>query len=133
MLAKMTKRARMTTEDVLEAIDYSDEDCEYDDPEEPFTYGSDDEFSDLNGEDDENDDDMATLPSPLTTCPGTSGTSPSSQPGNLPPTSNLKPVTTAQFQSHVGPTVPISDSPLDVFQLFFTTPLLQKIVDDSNR
>ena len=49
--AKMTKRARMSTQDVIDAI-YSDDNY---DPDEPFMDGSDDDFSDLDGEDDFSD------------------------------------------------------------------------------
>ena len=45
----------------------------------------------------------------------------------------LPPVTIHLFTSHIGPTVPIPDSPLEVFELFFTADLQQKIVDDTNR
>ena len=125
----------MTTQDVLDAMDHSDEE-DYD-VDEPCMYGSDEEFSDLSGEEDNEDDDMdtSTPHSPLLTSPATSASPDSSHPGSLPPTwtSNLKPVTITLFQSAVGPTMPISDSPLGVFQLFFTTPLLQTIVDESNR
>ena len=58
LIAKLTKRARLSTEEVLYAIDSPDEEqFEVDDPDEPFMYGSDDDFSDL-GEDDDSDDDL---------------------------------------------------------------------------
>ena len=38
-----------------------------------------------------------------------------------------------KFNSHVGPTLTIPGSPLEVFKLFFTTELLQMIVLESNR
>ena len=44
----------------------------------------------------------------------------------------LAPVTTHPFTSHIGPTVRIPDSPLEVFELFFTADLQQKIVDETN-
>ena len=137
LIAKMAKRARLTTTDVLDAI-YSDEDdSDVDDPDEPFMYGSDDEFSDLNGEDDypddEDNDNMDTSPphSPPQAPPAANST----QPDNLPKkwTTSLKSVNIEPFQSAVGPTVPIPDSPLEVFNLLFTTNLLQMIVDESNR
>ena len=63
--AKMAKRARMTTDDVPDALYSSDEDdSDVDDPDKPFMDGNDDEFSDLNGEEDD-DEDMDTL---LTSC-----------------------------------------------------------------
>ena len=53
----------MSTQDVTDAI-YSDDDDDFDvdDPDEPFMDGSDDDFSDLEGEldDDDNDEDMDT-------------------------------------------------------------------------
>ena len=48
-------------------------------------------------------------------------------------TDQLQPVTIAAFTSHVGPTVPIPDTPLEVFELFFTPDLQEKIVVESNR
>ena len=41
----MTKRLHYTVEDVIDQL--SDEDDDYDDPDEPMMKGSDDEFSDL--------------------------------------------------------------------------------------
>ena len=131
----MTKRARMTTEAVLNAIELSDdEDFDYDDPEEPCMDGSDDEFSDLDDDIEDDDVDSATG----STSPALSDDSP---PGTATPSTTLpqmwsrqlSPVTMSPFQSLVGPTVPISETPSDVFELFFTTHLLQLIVDESNR
>ena len=50
LIAKLSKRARMNTEDVLQRL-YDDEDNEFevDDPDKPFVDGSDEEFSDLDG------------------------------------------------------------------------------------
>ena len=42
--------------------------------------------------------------------------------------SSLNPVTIKAFTSPVGPTVPISASPVDVFQLFFSADLMENIV-----
>ena len=42
-------------------------------------------------------------------------------------------MTIQPFTSHVGPTVPIPDSPLELFELFFTADLQEKIVDETNR
>ena len=54
----MTKRARLSTQAVLDAIAFSDdEECEWDDPAEPFMEGSDEEFSDLDDLDDDDYDD----------------------------------------------------------------------------
>ena len=96
--------------------------------------GSDDEFSDLN--DDVEDDDVDTVTG--STPPALSDDSP---PGTITPSTavpqmwsrQLSPVTITPFQSPVGPTVPIPDTPSNVFELFFTTRLLQLIVDESNR
>ena len=110
-------------------------------PDEPFMDGSDDDFSDLEGELDEDDNDedmdtdMSTPHSPPGWSPvGTPSTTP--PPGTLPAmwTTSLQPVTIiTPFQSAVGPTVPVPDSPLEVFELLFTAPLMQMIVDESNR
>ena len=134
----MTKRARLTTQAVIDAL-HSDEedDFEVDDPEEPFMEGSDDEFSDLEDvkEDDEDEDNDNTPPhSPQSSSPPSSPT-PSTSNSNAPPkwSSTLKPVTISPFVSSVGPTVTIPDSPREVFELFFTPDLLQTIMDENNR
>ena len=136
----MTKRARYTTEEVLLAVDSDDEDdCDVDDPDEPFMDGSDEEFLDLDGEDDNMD--VSPPPSPLGLPPEDTsvGASPPSSPAStstsVPPmwTRSLQPVNIYPFQSQTGPTVPIPESPLEVFQLLFTTSLMQMIVDESNR
>ncbi len=38
-----------------------------------------------------------------------------------------------QFESPTGPTVPISDKPIDVFELYFDIPLQEKMVAESNK
>ena len=132
----------MNTQDVLQRLDDQDDDeFEVDDPDDPFMDGSDEEFSDLDEEEDDADDDNVdsnTPPDSPLSMPHHSA--PSTPPGSgcltddLPRMwTSLKPVTIQPFKSTVGPTVPISDSPLELFQLFFATPLLQKIVDESNR
>ena len=145
----MTKRARLTTQAVLDAIAFSD--YEGDDPAEP---GSDEEFSDLDDLDDYDDEQPSLFdlpPGSSQACP-LSSTPPSSQsPPSSPPSSQshpsstpsastpaqwsstLHPVTIRPFQSPVGPTVPIPDTPSKVFDLFFTPSLVQTIVDESNR
>ena len=147
----MTKRARMSTQDVIDAI-YSDDDDDFDvdDPDEPFMEGSDDDFSDLDGELDDADGyedmdmDMGRPHSPPASSPATTsppGCSPVGTPSTTPPpdtlpamwTTSLQPVTITPFQSAFGPTVPVPDSPLEVFELLFTAPLIQMIVDESNR
>ena len=81
----MTKRARNTTEEVLLAVDSDDEDdCDVDDPDEPFMDGS-DEFSDLDGDDNNLDDNMDVSPSsPLGLPPEdtSAGASPPSSPAS---------------------------------------------------
>ena len=121
-----------------------------DDPDEPFMDGSDDDFSDLEGEldEDDNDEDMdtdrSTPHSPPASPPAMTpppSCFPVGTPSTTPPlrtlpamwTPSLQPVTIRPFQSAVGPTVPVPDSPLEVFELLFTAPLTQMIVDESNR
>ena len=138
----MTKRARYTTEKVL-AVDSDDEDdYDVDDPAEPFMDGSDEEFSDLDGEDDmDNNMDVSLPHSPMGLPPEdtSAGASPPSSPASTSAsvpsmwTQSLQPVNIYPFQSQTGPTVPIPESPLEVFQLLFTTSLMQMIVDESNR
>ena len=154
----MTKRARLTTQAVLDAIAFSDdEEFKVDDPAEPFMEGSDEEFSNLDDlDDDYNDDEQPSLfdlpPGSSQSCPLsstlyssqslTSSSPPSSQshPPSTPSastpaqwSSTLRLVTIHPFQSPVGPTVPIPDSPSKIFDLFFTPSLVQTIVDESNR
>ena len=96
--------------------------------------GSDDDFSDLDDDVEDDDVDSATG----STSPALSDDSP---PGTATPSTTLpqmwsrelSSVTMSPFQSPVGPTVPIPETPSDVFGLFFTTHLLQLIVDESNR
>ena len=91
----MSKRARMSTENVLLALGLSsnDEDVfEVDDPDEPFMDGSDDDFSDLDGEEDDADNnnrDTTPPDSPLSMPSQSDHSSPSappdsSLPDNLP-------------------------------------------------
>ena len=46
---------------------------------------------------------------------------------------NLEPHTILPFTSSVGPTIPILESPLEVFKLFFTSTIIEEIVDQTNR
>lgn len=48
-------------------------------------------------------------------------------------TDNLTPVTIKDFNSSPGPTLPIPNTPLEVFELFFSQDLQEKIVEESNR
>ena len=146
----MTKGARYTTEEVLLAVDSDDDDYDVDDPGEPFMDGSDEEFSDLDEDDDLDNMDVSPPHSPLglpsedtsagaSPCSSPAGASPPSSPAStsasVPPmwTQSLQPVNIYPFQSQTGPTVPIPESPLEVFQLLFTTSLMQMIVDESTR
>ena len=133
---------------MIDAIYSDDENYDVDDPYEPFMEGSDD-FSDLDGELDDDgygdmDTGMGSSHSPPASSPATTpppGCSPVGTPSATPPpgtlpamwTTSLQPVTITPFQSAVGPTVPVPDSPLEVFELLFTAPLVQMIVDESNR
>ena len=112
----MVKRARMmTTEDVLDELQLVDD---HDDFDEPMMPGSDDEFSDCELEDededlevhedleDENDNDSG---DEQTTPP-----SPTQQDTSTPTLSadwstNLIPLTISDFNSSVGPTVPVPE------------------------
>ena len=46
---------------------------------------------------------------------------------------NLEPHTIFPFTSSVGPTIPIPESPLEVFKLFFASTIMEVIVDQTNR
>ena len=47
--------------------------------------------------------------------------------------STLQPVHIHPFSSHVGPTVTISESPLEIFELFFSDDLVELVVEESYR
>ena len=137
-------------------LKFPEEFDELDDPDESIMEGSDDKFSDL-GEVEEDEHDGTYFVHPRTSSPGSSEvyTSPLSTPSpSTTPTSpstsrlvtthqntdnctswssSLSPVTIKPFTSSVGPTVPISASPVDVFQLFFSADLMENIVRESNR
>ena len=84
----MTKRPRFTAEEV--AWNLSDNDDDFDDPDEPVMEGSDNEFSDLDSDSDGDDMDLDGQHSLIDTNPGPSGSltpSPSSSP-TLPPPAN---------------------------------------------
>ena len=128
----MTKRARLTTEAVLDAIALSDEDFEIDDVDEPCMEGSDEEFSDLeDSEDDMDSTDCTQSGSPCTPDSPTPVVPSLALPQAWSRT--LKPVTITPFCSPVGPTVPISTKPSEVFELFFPRDLMQVIVEESNK
>ena len=72
-----------------------------------------------------------TLPVPTAVNLSASVPNPTTQPTSW--SSTLHPVTINPFTSPVGPTVPISASPLEVLELFFSADLMEKIVEESNR
>ena len=104
----------MTTEEVVDELQLSDDDF---DADEPMMPGSDDEFIDLEDieNDSDDDDDTSCTPTAPPTQTSTSATLPS---WSATPTS----VNVAPFTSHVGPKVATPDSPSDTFQLMFTQP-----------
>ena len=133
-----------------EQLQWPEDIDELDDPDEPIMEGSDDEFSDLREvEEDEDDDNL--FPTTSSPCSSEVHTSPSCITPTSPsithhnthtPTntdnctlwsSTLNPVTIKPFRSPVGPTIPISASPLEVFQLFFSEDLMENIVRECNR
>ena len=134
----------MSDDDPSMSDEEQDEFMELDDPNEPIMEGSDDDFSDLGEVDleevEENDDNDPCYSGIDTGSPPGSppATTPATTPDITPltPTSwsrTLKPVTIKSFTSPVGPTVPISASPLEVFELFFSPDLMKEIVAESNR
>ena len=157
----MTKRARMSTQDVIDAIYCDDDDSKVDDPDEPFMDGSDDDFSDLDSEDDfsdldgeengdGNDDDMDTTShSPSVSSPvGASLTTapPDASPSTATPGTSLHqapyqlcgPQAYNQSPSHLSSWLLVQQSLYPTrhwkfLSCFFTTSLLQMIVDESNR
>ena len=127
-------------EPITEGLDHEESDL--DDPNEPIMEGSDDEFSDLwvvEESEEEDEDYRPTRSSPSPPSSPETATNPTHVPTTGPTaqstkwSSTLHPVTIDPFTSPVGPTVPISASPLEVFELFFSSDLLEEIVDQSNR
>ena len=115
----MAKRARMTTEDVLDELELVDNQDDFDEPMMP---GSDDEFSDC--EFDENLEDGNDSGDEQNTPP-----SPTQQ--NMPtPTlpadwsTNLTSLTMSDFNSSVGPTVPVPENVSEVFDLMHVHSIL---------
>ena len=132
------RRVRLTVDDVLQYYaDSSDDaaaDCEPDfDPDEPVMDGSDDEFSDLEGDefDDDSDEDN---PDTMHDTPAASSTATSSSSGDPDSTwsTTIKHLSIHPFTSPVGPTQDISSSPQEVFNLFFSPDLMERIVQESN-
>lgn len=106
----MTKRLHYTVEDVIDQL--SDEDDDYDDPDEPMMEGSDDEFSDLEMDERDYEDLYGPVnlgsPSSLAALPGSSTLS-----GGLPcsPTFSRTPHTTPSPQGSPSPDQSPSDTP----------------------
>ena len=131
-----TKRARLTVNDVLQycagSDDAADADCECDfDLDEPIMDGSDDKFSDLEGDefdddiDEDNPDTMRDTPAASST-----GTSSSSADQDSTWSTTIKHLSIHPFTSPVGPTQDISSSPLEVIDLFFSSDLMERIVKE---
>ena len=125
-----TKRARtMTAEDVVDRLDLDDD---LDDFDEHMMPGSNDEFSDCDLEDEDENDSDDELNTPLSPTEQASSTVPPPPP--LPPdwSSNLTPLTISDFDSPVGPSMPIPETASEVFDLMFTPSLMDMIVEQSN-
>jgi hypothetical protein len=123
----MAKRARMiTADDVLDELELAEDNDDFD---EPMMSGSDDEFSDCELEDEDlEDDDSDGISDNQSTPP-----SPTSTP-TLPAdwSTNLTSLTMSDFNSSVGPTVPVPEKASEVFDLMFTPSLVDMIVEQSN-
>ena len=135
----MAKRACLTVEEVIDYCDDSDEDYDdyRDDLDEPIMDGGDDEFTDLEGNDldDEDEDNTNSRPDPSLTAnlPGSPGSpcSPGS-PGSATWTTTIKRVPIQPFTSPTCPIEDISSVPIGVYDLFFTPYLMEEIVKQSN-
>ena len=91
--------------------------------------GSDDEFSDLEG--DESDDDIDDGDHDAmdgAAASSSAGASNSSQDPESTWSTTIKRLNIQPFTSPVGPTQDISSSPLEVFDLFFSPDLMERIV-----
>ena len=114
---------------MLDVVISDDDELEFDYPDERMMDGSDDEFSDMEAGSDDEDMDVFTkhpLSIKVLHLPPSSPSGPPKPPAR---SSALKPVTIEPFNSTVGPTSTISDSPVEVFDLFFT----DDIVEETNR
>ena len=78
----MTKRQHWTVDDIINNVVSDDEDY---DPEEPMMEGSDDDFSNLEWDDMDGDDDMPEQPCPSCSAGNSSPTSPAHSPSISPP------------------------------------------------
>ena len=104
-------------------------DEDFDDPDEPMMEGSDEEFSDLDEEDSRDEDHAHSLCSAIVSA--LSSPDVAAQPTSW--SSSQVPLNIREFTSSVGPTVTIPESLVEAFELFFTTDLLQRIVEESSR
>ena len=124
----------MMVNDVVQQCVDSDDDyaeCDYD-PDEPVMEGSDDEFSDFEGDESDEDIDEGDLHTMHTPAASSSaGFSSSSGDQELTWSTTIKRLNIQPFTSPVGPTQDIS-SPLEVFDLSFSPDLIEKIVKESN-
>ena len=145
--------------DISEASsDRRSDELELDDPNELIMEGCDDDFSDLPSVESEEENEgfpdcsrvciqtptnnTTAANGPNSTIPPTVAANPSINPSSnsghdctSQPTSwssTLHPVTINPFTSPVGPAVPISASPLDMFTLF-SSDLMEKITNETNR
>ena len=136
----MPKRARMTTEDVLDELELADDQDDFD---EPMMLGSDDEFSDCELEEDLEDEDNTGDELPIPPSPTQQATntptpaSPTQQATTTPIlpadwSTNLTSVSRSDFNSSVGPTVPVSEKASEVFELMFTPSFMDTVVEQSN-
>ena len=146
----MTKRARLSVEEVVLALDeeldeYQDEELEEsdNDEDEPMMEGSDEEFGELSnevreqieGEEEESDESNQ-----ATSADGREESDESNQAtsadgrSDLPLewTEDLTDVEIPSFSSYVGPNVSVPNNSLGDFELFFTTDLLENITAQSN-
>ena len=139
----MAKRARLSVEEVVLALDESSLDDEFDD-DEPMMEGSDEEFGEFDEElreqieieEEESDDgkrreQTCTEPSDDGAC-GIPATSPGDAALPTDWTHQLTSVHIPAFSSPTGPTLAVPDTPLGAFQLFFTGEILDYIAHQTN-
>ena len=122
--------AQMTVDDVVQQCVDSDDDyaeCDYD-PDEPVMEGSDDEFGDFEGDESDEDIDEGVLDTMHTPAASSAGASSSSGDQESTWNTTIKRLNIQPFTSPVGPTQDIYSSPLEVFNLFFSPDLIEKIV-----
>ena len=133
----MAKRARLTVDEVLLYCDGSNEDYDdYIDPDEPIMDGSDDEFSDLEGNELDDETEEGNLDSspdlfPTAASPSSSSSSGSTIAAETTWTTATKRVVIQPFTSPTSPIEDISALPMEVFDLF-STDLMEETVKQSN-